>query len=147
EEASDGGQAISLCERLSPDVVVMDAIMPVMDGFQACAKLRHMPGLRDLPVVMITALDDVSSIDRAFASGASDYIPKPIHFPVLTQRVRRMMEANRAHKHVRHLAYHDVLTGLPNRTFFRDFLDRQISRAQRNRQILAILFLDLDRFK
>ncbi|MGH8670507.1 MAG: putative bifunctional diguanylate cyclase/phosphodiesterase, partial [Burkholderiales bacterium] len=147
EEAADGAQALSICERLSPDVVLMDAVMPVMDGFTACSKLRQLPGRSDLPVLIVTALDDEASVERAFAAGASDYIPKPVHFQVLNQRVRRVIDANRAEKHVRHLAYHDALTGLPNRAFFRDFLDWQLSRARRNRQPLAVLFLDLDRFK
>jgi diguanylate cyclase (GGDEF)-like protein len=147
EEAADGEQALRLLKRMRPDVILMDAMMPVMDGFTACAKLQNLPNGRSIPVLMITALEDKSSVERAFAAGASDFIPKPIHFAVLSQRVRRIIEANRAEKRVRHLAYNDPLTGLPNRSLFFDQLGRRIEEAQKTGEPVAVLFLDLDRFK
>ena len=96
---------------------------------------------------MITALEDNASIERAFAAGASDYIPKPLHLAVVNQRVRRLVDATRAERHVRHLAYNDPLTGLPNRTLFNDHLNGCIERAGPEHQSLALLYLDLDRFK
>ncbi|HEX5342453.1 MAG TPA: EAL domain-containing protein [Duganella sp.] len=147
EEAADGQQALSLLERFQPDVILLDAMMPVMDGFTACARMQELPGAADIPVLMITALQDNSSVERAFAAGASDYIPKPIHYAVLSQRVRRIIEANRAEKRIRHLAYNDVLTGLPNRTLFFELLGKSIEHARNGEQQLAVLFMDLDRFK
>jgi diguanylate cyclase (GGDEF)-like protein len=147
EEAVDGAKALAIVERIHPDVILMDAMMPVMDGFTACAKLQETPHGKDIPVLMITALDDNHSIQRAFASGASDYIPKPINLAVVNQRVKRVVEANRAERYVRHLAFNDTLTGLPNRVLFADNLDRSIERAESHGQSLAVLFLDLDRFK
>jgi diguanylate cyclase (GGDEF)-like protein len=125
----------------------MDAVMPVMDGFTACARLQELPGGSSIPVLMITALQDNSSVERAFAAGASDYIPKPIHYAVLSQRVRRIIEANRAEKRIRHLAYNDVLTNLPNRTLFFELLGKSIEHARNAGQQVAVLFMDLDRFK
>ena len=147
EEATDGAVALKMIERIAPDVVLMDAVMPVMDGFTACARLQQTPGGKNIPVLMITALDDQHSIERAFAAGASDYISKPIHLAVVNQRVRRVVEANRAEQHVRHLAFNDALTGLPNRLLFADHLNSAIDRAESRGQSLAVLFLDLDRFK
>ena len=147
EEAADGEQALKMLKRMRPDVILMDAMMPVMDGFTACAKLQNLPNGRSIPVLMITALEDKSSVERAFAAGASDFIPKPIHFAVLSQRVRRIIEANRAEKRVRHLAYSDSLTGLPNRSLFFDQLSRRIDEARKTGESVAVLFLDLDRFK
>nr|WP_229489606.1 EAL domain-containing protein [Pseudoduganella namucuonensis] len=147
EEASDGEQALAMLKRFQPDVILMDAVMPVMDGFTACAKLQEMPGGSTIPVLMITALQDNSSVERAFAAGASDYIPKPIHYAVLSQRVRRIIEANRAEKRIRHLAYNDLLTGLPNRTLFFELLAQGIEQARAADNLLAVLFMDLDRFK
>ncbi|MES2899587.1 MAG: EAL domain-containing protein [Pseudomonadota bacterium] len=147
EEAADGAQALMMLRRFQPDVILMDAVMPVMDGFTACARMQELPGGRAIPVLMITALDDNSSVERAFAAGASDYIPKPIHYAVLSQRVRRIIEANRAEKRIRHLAYNDLLTGLPNRTLFFDLLGQAISQARSDNTKLAVLFMDLDRFK
>ncbi len=147
EEAADGAQALAMLPRCQPDVILMDAVMPVMDGFTACAKLQDLPGGRAIPVLMITALQDNSSVERAFAAGASDYIPKPIHYAVLSQRVRRIIEANRAEKRIRHLAYNDLLTGLPNRTLFFELLAQGIAHAAQQENQLAVLFMDLDRFK
>jgi diguanylate cyclase (GGDEF)-like protein len=147
EEASDGEEALAMLKRFQPDVILMDAVMPHMDGFTACSRLQEMPGGSSIPVLMITALQDNSSVERAFAAGASDYIPKPIHYAVLSQRVRRIIEANRAEKRIRHLAYNDILTGLPNRTLFFELLGQGIEQAKSNANLLAVLFMDLDRFK
>jgi diguanylate cyclase (GGDEF)-like protein len=146
-EAADGCEVAAEVERMRPDVILMDALMPVMDGFTACAQLQESPEGREIPVLMITALEDSASIERAFAVGASDYIPKPLHLAVVNQRVRRLVEASRTERHVRHLAYNDALTGLPNRTLFNDHLTRCIERAGPATQSLALLYLDLDRFK
>ncbi|HEX7650062.1 MAG TPA: EAL domain-containing protein [Noviherbaspirillum sp.] len=147
EEAADGAQALQMLKRMQPDVILMDAVMPVMDGFTACARVQELPNGRAIPVLMITALEDNTSVERAFAAGASDYIPKPIHFAVLSQRVRRIIEANQAEKRIRHLAYNDLLTGLPNRALFMDQLGRRIEQARVAGEAVAVLFLDLDRFK
>jgi diguanylate cyclase (GGDEF)-like protein len=147
EEAADGAQALMMLKRFQPDVILMDAVMPVMDGFTACARMQELPGGTSIPVLMITALEDNSSVERAFAAGASDYIPKPIHYAVLSQRVRRIIEANRAEKRIRHLAYNDLLTGLPNRTLFFDLLGQSVEQARTDNALLAVLFMDLDRFK
>ncbi|WEF34420.1 EAL domain-containing protein [Pseudoduganella chitinolytica] len=147
EEAADGAEALAMLPRCQPDVILMDAVMPVMDGFTACARLQELPGGRAIPVLMITALQDNNSVERAFAAGASDYIPKPIHYAVLSQRVRRIIEANRAEKKIRHLAYNDLLTGLPNRTLFFELLGQGIAHAGAHETRLAVLFMDLDRFK
>ena len=147
EEAADGAQALLMLKRFQPDVILMDAVMPVMDGFTACARMQELPGGSAIPVLMITALEDNSSVERAFAAGASDYIPKPIHYAVLSQRVRRIIEANRAEKRIRHLAYNDLLTGLPNRTLFFDLLGQAVEQARATEGQLAVLFMDLDRFK
>ncbi|WP_377705089.1 EAL domain-containing protein [Pseudoduganella sp. UC29_71] len=147
EEAADGVQALAMLKRFHPDVILMDAVMPVMDGFTACARLQELPGGSSIPVLMITALQDNSSVEKAFAAGASDYIPKPIHYAVLSQRVRRIIEANRAEKRIRHLAYNDLLTGLPNRTLFFELLAQGIQQAGNDGKLLGVLFMDLDRFK
>ena len=147
EEAGNGMQAISMCQRSMPDLVLMDAMMPEVDGFTACERIRSLPGGTDTPVLMITALENEESIVKAFASGATDFIPKPIHFAVLKQRVSRLIQANKVEQHVKKLAYHDPLTGLPNRTNLMQQLRVMVNRAQIEDKKVAILFLDLDRFK
>lgn len=146
-EAVDGAAALALLERKLPDVVLMDAMMPGMDGFATCARMKELPQARDIPVLMITALDDRHSIEQAYAAGATDYITKPLHLNAVVQRVGRAIEALHTERHVRHLAYNDMLTGLPNRALFGDLLRQQIDRARQTHTAVAVLFLDLDRFK
>src|SRR5690606_10615669 len=88
-----------------------------------------------------------SSIDRAFSAGANDFIPKPVNFAVLRQRIARLLDASQAEKHVRHLAYHDTLTGLPNRRTFMETLQQLMSQPHDEHDMIAVMFLDLDRFK
>ncbi|MBA3532480.1 MAG: diguanylate cyclase [Ardenticatenales bacterium] len=91
EEATDGEQALESYERLHPDMVLLDYMMPHMDGIATCINLRKLPGGESIPVLMVTALDDSRSVDQAFEAGATDYVTKPITWPVLRQRVRRLL--------------------------------------------------------
>ncbi len=93
-EASDGEQALAIYNRLHPDIILLDALMPVMDGFSCCTQLQTLPGGDRTPVLMVTALEDRESVDRAFAAGAIDYITKPIHWAVLHQRVRCLLQVS-----------------------------------------------------
>ncbi len=95
-EAENGQKAIDMLQSGMPDLVLMDVSMPIKDGFTACAELRTMPGGEGVPVVMMTGLDDVQSIERAFEVGANDFITKPINWPVLPHRVRYMLRASAA---------------------------------------------------
>ena len=147
EEATNGKQAISSFVRLHPDIILMDAIMPVMDGFDACTQIKELPNGKSTPILIITALDDEKSIERAFKSGASDYIRKPIHWAVLRQRVRRIINESQAERHINKLAYRDTLTDLPNRRLFIEELKQRTTIARDNLQPLALLFIDIDRFK
>ncbi|MEO8890902.1 MAG: ATP-binding protein [Coleofasciculaceae cyanobacterium] len=101
-QASDGDQAISIYLDRQPDIVLLDAMMPVMDGFACCQLLRTLVNdeqvTSKLPILMITALEDQHSVDQAFAVGATDYVTKPIHWAVLRQRVRRLLEASQTMK-------------------------------------------------
>lgn len=95
-EAEDGRQALELFRQEQPDIVLLDVIMPGLDGFAVCEILRDLPGGRHLPVVMVTGLDDVESIERAYQAGATDFITKPIQWPVLHHRVRYILRASQA---------------------------------------------------
>ena len=95
-EAGNGRQALDLLAQGLPDLVLMDVSMPEMDGFTACSELRRLPGGTRVPVIMMTGLDDVGSIERAFEVGASDFITKPINWAILGHRVRYILRASHA---------------------------------------------------
>ncbi|MGH1538699.1 MAG: response regulator, partial [Gammaproteobacteria bacterium] len=147
ESVSDGVEAVKRCEQGMPGLILLDAMMPNLNGFDACKKIRMLKNGKHVPILIVTALDDESSIEQAFDSGATDFIPKPVHFAVMRQRVSRLLKASRAEVHVRELAYNDSLTGLPNRTMFIDQMNKLIKKVRLKSQMLAVLFLDLDRFK
>ncbi len=96
EEAPDGYQGLQAFDTFHPDIVLLDVRMPVMDGFATCAALRRRPGGDRLPILMLTVLDDSESINRAYDAGATDFITKPIAWPVLGHRLRYMLRASDA---------------------------------------------------
>jgi len=97
-EVKDGEECLGAYREHQPDMVLLDAMMPVRDGFSCCEEIRKLPDSDRVPILMITGLDDKESVDRAFQAGATDYITKPIHAPVLMRRLRRLLEASHAER-------------------------------------------------
>jgi len=95
EEAENGAMALSAFERLKPDAVLLDVMMPEMDGFSACEEMRKLPGGDLTPIFIVTGLDDLESISRAYEVGATDFLAKPINWGVLGHHVRYMLKAAR----------------------------------------------------
>jgi len=114
-EAENGEDCLEKYSSYRPDLVLLDGMMPILDGFDACARLRQLPQGEQLPILMVTALEDNNSVDKAFAAGATDYITKPIHWAVLRQRVRRLLAARHLEKirsDLTHMIVHDMKTPL-----------------------------------
>jgi len=95
-EAANGEEGLKLFQERRPNVVLMDVMMPGMDGFETCAELRKSPGGVHVPVLMITGLEDVDSINSAYSAGATDFIAKPINYELLGHRVRYLLRASSA---------------------------------------------------
>ncbi|MEO7337404.1 MAG: EAL domain-containing protein [Caldimonas sp.] len=94
-EATSGEKAIRILADWLPDVVVLDALMPGLDGFQTCRELRVLPGFESLPVLMLTGLDDDASITRAYEAGATDFFVKSTQWSLLAGRLRYLLRASR----------------------------------------------------
>ena len=92
-EAEDGEQCLELCQQLQPDMVLLDAMMPKQDGFTCCAQLTTQLGDNCPTVLMVTTLNDKMSVERAIQVGATDYVTKPIDWPVLLMRVQRLLQS------------------------------------------------------
>ena len=101
EEARDGVEALTQFDRLEPDLVILDVRMPNMDGFEACAELRRRPGGDTVPILILTGMDDLESITRAYEAGATDFASKPFNLVVLGHRVRYLMRARRTLEELR----------------------------------------------
>ena len=100
-EASDGEQALVVYNQVKPDLVLLDALMPGMDGLTCCEHLKNLPSGVDTPVLIVTAMYDEKSVEKAFAVGATDYITKPIQWSVLRARVRRLLNASQTMQELR----------------------------------------------
>jgi predicted signal transduction protein with EAL and GGDEF domain/CheY-like chemotaxis protein len=94
-EASSGEAALQIITDWLPDVVVLDAVMPGLDGFATCRELRHLPGYESVPVLMLTGLDDDASITRAYEAGATDFFVKSTQWSLLAGRLRYLLRASR----------------------------------------------------
>ena len=159
--ADDGQEALRLFQKHTPELVLLDGRMPVMDGFQVCRAIKEIPKGQEVPIIMVTALEDDASINRAFEAGAEEYVTKPINWTVLSHRIRLILKQKRAEarllleiterkkleEKLRKRAEFDALTALPNRVVFRDRLSQAIRMSERSKRLGAVLFIDLDRFK
>ena len=94
-ECADGAAAVSAFAEQRPDLVVLDVVMPGMDGFEACAQMRATSPGRQTPILMLTGLEDIDSINRAYEVGATDFATKPVNLALLGHRVRYLLRAHR----------------------------------------------------
>ncbi|HYM43597.1 MAG TPA: EAL domain-containing protein [Steroidobacteraceae bacterium] len=147
ETAPSGEAAVAACLQRMPDLVLLDVEMPNGNGYQACRGIRALPSGSEVPIVMVTGFDDAASINLAYDAGATDFVVKPINWPLLAHRIRYVLRGARAQAHIHRMAYFDALTGLPNREWISDYLARALSVAAQGEREVAMLFVDLDQFK
>ncbi|MBA3013636.1 MAG: EAL domain-containing protein [Desulfobulbaceae bacterium] len=95
-ESKNGLDAVADFQNLMPDAILLDVIMPDLDGFEVCSRIRRLPGGERVPIIMITGQDDYQSINQAFESGATDFVVKPINPLLLSYRIRYIIRANQA---------------------------------------------------
>jgi diguanylate cyclase (GGDEF)-like protein len=145
-EAADGLEAIKAVEKHHPALILLDAVMPGIDGFTTCQQIKE-KGHTDIPIMMITGLDDDASVERAYEVGAIDFITKPIKWAVLKHRVKSVVAKVIAERKVQLLAYRDTLTDLPNRLLFADRLEQAVIRSKRSQTSMALMLVDIDDFK
>jgi DNA-binding response OmpR family regulator len=94
EEAEDGKQGLLAVKKTRPDLVLLDVMMPKFDGYDVCVELRRDPESMNLPVLMVTALDDIESINRAFEAGGTNFVTKPVNWTVLAFHVKYILRAS-----------------------------------------------------
>ena len=162
-----------------PDLILLDVLMPAMDGYEVCRRLKQDVKTRDIPVIFVTVKSDVNDEVKGFRLGAVDFITKPISPPIVQARIethlalkrtretvaksnehleemvaertsdlmQQIAERQKAEERLRLLANYDQLTELPNRILFKDRLSQELKHARRNKAKVALLLIDLDRFK
>ena len=119
-EAEDGRQALTCFQSMAPDLILMDVDMPNMDGFSACREIRSLESGASVPIIMVTGGDDIEAVTNAYEVGATDFVSKPINWPILGHRVLYVLRASDAIVRLRIADAHNraVLAAIPD-TFFR----------------------------
>jgi diguanylate cyclase (GGDEF)-like protein len=161
ESAHDGKQALECVMAAPPDLILLDVMMPSVDGNEVARRIKQNPALPFIPIIMQTALDSTESKVEGLEAGADDYITKPIEFAELKARLRSMLRIKRlqeeleererqlleANERLRHMSRTDALTGLENRRSIEKQLEAMFAHSQRLGEPLSCVMSDLDRFK
>ncbi|PTT82306.1 diguanylate cyclase response regulator [Pelomonas sp. HMWF004] len=145
--ATSGEAALRQAHAERPDLILLDAEMPGVNGFDTCAALKAAPELNDVPVIFVTSYTDLEHEVLGFSVGAADFIHKPVSEPILRARVTTQLRLKQLSDELRLLASTDALTDLPNRRAFDAVLAREWARSLREAQPLCGLMVDVDRFK
>ena len=148
--ALDGhkGLALAAAEGAQrPDLILLDVLMPGMDGYEVCERLKSDERTRHIPVIFVTAATDVADETRGFELGAVDYIAKPFHPPVVKARVRAHVELKVKSDLLDQLASVDGLMNIHNRRRFDEVLELEWGRAERSGNPLSLILIDIDHFK
>jgi two-component system, cell cycle response regulator len=161
ESARDGAEALNTIETTLPDLVLLDIMMPKIDGIEVARRVKNNPDLPFIPIIMQTALDSTENKVEGLEAGADDYITKPIDFPELKARLRSMLRIKRlqeeveererelmeANERLRYMSQTDALTGLENRRHIEIRLEELFEHAKRLKEPFCCVMVDLDRFK
>lgn len=161
-EAGDGAMALATYESDRPELVLIDAVMPVMDGYEAARRMRKSSNPDDwVPIIFLSSKEADQDLDRAIEAGGDDYLVKPVSFVVLNAKIRalhrietmrsRLLEVSRdlatANRELQKLSRQDGLTGIANRRYFDSYLSTEVRRAARERHPLSLILSDVDYFK
>ena len=145
--AMNGDKALHIAKNQLPDLILLDAVMPDMDGYAVCAALRASSVTRDIPIIFVTALKTPEDETRALDAGAADFISKPVNVAVVRARVRTQLTVKRQSDALRELTLTDGLTGVANRRAFDEALEAEWRRCARAQVPMALIMVDIDHFK
>lgn len=164
--ANSGAKALEIVHGSTPpDLILLDVLMPEMDGYEVCRRIKSTPQGKNIPVIFVTVADAVEEKLKGFELGAADYITKPFDIDEVRARIRTHLELTRlwrfledlvaqrtamlelSEEKYRILAHRDALTGLPNRVLLAELLAHAIQHSERTATQFALLSLDLDNFK
>ena len=152
--AANGQKALERVESTMPDLILLDLMMPDMNGLDVCEILHSQPHTRDIPIIMLTASTESRHLVSAFQSGALDYITKPYRVPELLARVKTHLQLKKYREQLQkalsdleQLVITDALTGIPNRRHLFECAAKQLQQAKLHQRPLSLLMLDVDHFK
>lgn len=142
-----GKDALEIAGEQIPDLILLDVVMPGMDGYEVCRQLKLNLKTRDIPVIFITAMGQEEDESKGLNAGAIDYITKPVRASIVKARLRNHLELKRYRDSLKTLSTIDGLTGIPNRRTFDEALNQEWRRSRRSQAPLSLLMMDIDFFK
>jgi len=146
--ANSGEKALKIAAASQPpDLILLDIMMPVMDGYEVCRRLQDDPVTRRIPIIFVTAKREIEDEKIGLDLGAVDYISKPYSIPIVKARVRAHVRHKQQADMLESMAMIDALTHIPNRRRFNDILDSEWRRSCRKGSPLSLLMVDIDFFK
>ncbi|MBF0444257.1 MAG: diguanylate cyclase [Magnetococcales bacterium] len=145
--ATSGKEAIAIALSRHPDMILLDIIMPDMDGYTVCYKIREHPATQDIPVIFVTAMEQEHHEVVGLEMGAVDYISKPVNPDIARLRIKNILELSQARIYFKRLAMVDGLTGIYNRRYFDELFTKEWQRSIRAQSPLSIILMDIDFFK
>lgn len=145
--ATSGAEGISVARQRSPHLILLDVDMPDMDGYDVCRRLKADPDTQNIAIIFVTAIGSTESEIEALAAGAVDFITKPLNPPVVRARVLTHLKLKHQATALTNLASRDGLTGLYNRRYFSEQLEREFQRHKRQKLPLGLAMIDVDHFK
>lgn len=129
------------------DLILLDIMMPDLDGFEVCQILKENPDTKDIPIIFITAKIDEDSIEKAYVIGGSDYLTKPFKPKELLAKVKMQLQLQDLQNELKLLASTDPMTNLYNRRYFSKISEQNLDLAKRDKKDISIIMIDIDKFK
>ncbi|HCY85969.1 MAG TPA: diguanylate cyclase response regulator [Desulfobacteraceae bacterium] len=145
--ATNGEKALEICADVRPDLVLLDIMMPGMDGYEVLRQMKDNVRTMDIPVIFVTAKGEVEDETNGLNMGAVDYITKPFQLPVVLARIKTQLILKQRTELLERMVFIDGLTLIPNRRWFDDTLEKEWGRAIRNQTPLSLIMSDIDHFK
>ncbi len=146
--ATSGVRALELAgQDPLPDLILLDVQMPEMNGYDVLKSLKKNSDTAQIPIIFITGKDTLEDEEYGLELGAMDYITKPIRPSIVKARVKTHITLKQQHDQLVGMATHDQLTGLYNRHYLSDVLDKKVSQAKRHSDPLSVIIIDIDHFK
>lgn len=144
---TSGSDAFEIAIRENPDLILLDVIMPDVDGYEVCKKLKATPQTRHIPIIFVTGKNEDEDELAGLELGAVDYIVKPFSLPIVRARVKTHLELKKYRDLLENYSFIDGLTGIPNRRRFDEFLSTMWLQAIRQNAPVSLIMMDVDHFK
>lgn len=145
--AKTGQDAIEIANNYLPDIILLDIIMPEMDGYEVIKHLKKSEKTKQIPIIIISGLSNAKSEEKGLSLGASDYIAKPFSSAIIKLRVQNQIQISNYFKMKNDFSMTDTLTGLPNKYCFDERMHLEWEHSRRNKTPLGILIINIDKFR